>query len=412
MAKGKNVNPADAFRKAERKKELKKVCIRNASSLSPLFDLYGLPSQNKTERQKAREFALVKKDTTSIEEDIERLEKAEKDNVISPVQKTQLESLKTELDRINKKKEEYVTEHPEHRRLVYRGKYKKAPQDEENETQIKGKQRNVFDKNGLPRHPERSIYYDPVMNPYGVPPPGLPYMERQGLSDDDIVMPAGPPPSHPGNENEENEDSDDDIPMPEGPPPNKMPLLLSGHPPLPPGPPPNFGTTPFPSIPFIAAPLQPPHLLSHPPASAYPITLSSLSPRIQSLGSMQDPLAPYPHQPYQAYQSERRSNHPLPNKPMIEVTGPGPSSATTAAENINATISAPAELRDLKKESTSFVPASLKRKRLQGDARGSKRINAAPEEGETSKEGNAQARPDLLDTLRSNLSSSIMKRPA
>lgn len=38
--------------------------------------------------------------------------------------------------------------------------------------------RNLFNKKGLPRHPERSIYYDPVLNPYGVPPPGMPYLER------------------------------------------------------------------------------------------------------------------------------------------------------------------------------------------------------------------------------------------
>jgi hypothetical protein len=38
--------------------------------------------------------------------------------------------------------------------------------------------------------------------------------------DDDVIMPAGPPP---GAANEE-EDSDDDIPMPEGPPPPGQPL--------------------------------------------------------------------------------------------------------------------------------------------------------------------------------------------
>jgi hypothetical protein len=37
-------------------------------------------------------------------------------------------------------------------------------------------------------------------------------------SDDDIVMPAGPPPAQ---ANDEDEDSDDDIPMPEGPPPGQ-----------------------------------------------------------------------------------------------------------------------------------------------------------------------------------------------
>lgn len=90
-----------------------------------------------------------------------------------------MESLKTELARINKKKEEYVAEHPEHRRLVYRSNFRKGAPVEERESQPKNKQRNVFDENGLPRHPERSIYYDPVMNPYGVPPPGMPYMERR-----------------------------------------------------------------------------------------------------------------------------------------------------------------------------------------------------------------------------------------
>lgn len=29
------------------------------------------------------------------------------------------------------------------------------------------------------RNPERSIYYDPVLNPYGAPPPGMPYAERR-----------------------------------------------------------------------------------------------------------------------------------------------------------------------------------------------------------------------------------------
>lgn len=42
--------------------------------------------------------------------------------------------------------------------------------------------RKLFDKNGLPIHPERSIYYDPVMNPFGVPPPGMPYIERRTFS--------------------------------------------------------------------------------------------------------------------------------------------------------------------------------------------------------------------------------------
>lgn len=100
--------------------------------------------------------------------------------MISASQKTQLSSFRTELARINKKKEEYVAEHPEHRKLVFRAQYKKAEQEADGkEGESKKKERRVFDKNGIPRHPERSIYYDPVMNPFGVPPPGMAYMERR-----------------------------------------------------------------------------------------------------------------------------------------------------------------------------------------------------------------------------------------
>ena len=85
--------------------------------------------------------------------------------------------LKDELEKINKKKEEYVKEHPEHRKLVYRGR--KHDRQETTQEETIPQKRNLFKKNGLPRHPERSIYYDPVMNPFGVAPPGMPYMERR-----------------------------------------------------------------------------------------------------------------------------------------------------------------------------------------------------------------------------------------
>ncbi|AYO44689.1 Protein saf1 [Malassezia restricta CBS 7877] len=72
--------------------------------------------------------------------------------------------------------------------------------------------------------PTRSIYYDPVFNPYGAPPPGLSYKERprtpdpyeenkqRKISEIQVKAPSSPPLS------QEN-DSDDDIVMPAGPPP-------------------------------------------------------------------------------------------------------------------------------------------------------------------------------------------------
>ena len=112
---------------------------------------------------------------TELEEEINQLESTNGD-------KTRLAQLKTELEKITKKKEEYVKEHPEQRNLVYRRHRKHA---DDNTTaqpdEPVPQKRNLFNKKGLPRHPERSLYYDPVLNPFGVPPPGMPYLERREL---------------------------------------------------------------------------------------------------------------------------------------------------------------------------------------------------------------------------------------
>lgn len=107
-----------------------------------------------------------------LEESIEKLEADPKGD------RSRLEELKAELEKIGKKKEEYVKEHPEHRKLVYRPHGDLKEQGKQADAS-KLQSRNLFNKHGLPRHPERSIYYDPVLNPYGVPPPGMPYIERR-----------------------------------------------------------------------------------------------------------------------------------------------------------------------------------------------------------------------------------------
>lgn len=111
---------------------------------------------------------------TDLEDEIARLE-ADDDTSES----ARLADLKAELEKINRKKAEYVAEHPEQRRLVYRPRRKEGDKAEEEPVLLK---RNIFNKNGLPRHPERSVYYDPVMNPFGVAPPGMPYLERRKQS--------------------------------------------------------------------------------------------------------------------------------------------------------------------------------------------------------------------------------------
>ena len=115
---------------------------------------------------------------TELQDEIERLGALSDP---SPDDQQKLKDLQSELEKINKKKEEYVAEHPEHRKLVFRPRRTQQQDGKTAEGSRKAPERTrkLFDKNGIPLHPERSIYYDPVMNPFGVPPPGMPYIERR-----------------------------------------------------------------------------------------------------------------------------------------------------------------------------------------------------------------------------------------
>ncbi|KAG5716469.1 Protein saf1 [Termitomyces sp. T112] len=418
MAK-KSLNPADSYRKAQRKKELKK---------------------NKAERSKARDLALVKKDTWDLEDEIQKLEEAK-----DPKEQERLAELKAELEKINRKKAEYVAEHPEHRRLVYRPRRKDGDALPE---EIILPKRKIFNKKGLPRHPERSIYYDPVMNPYGVAPPGMQYIERAPLpgevwtdeessdDDDDIVMPEGPPPR----QNEEDFDVDG-IEMPDEPPPgheNQDPIPEPPPlPPLPPGPPP----LPHPGMSAPGLPLRPPPppLPGFPSAGVgFPPAFSGFPPCFPPGSVPPPPSMPFgfpPPPPPPGFPSGShfppympppppgffpRKNQPSiqepsdqsiallhpspPAKPTLEAHTSLPSrlnSEKLTAELASATVSAEPQLRDLKKEATAFVPTALKR-RKPGVSASSSRVNAAPGmEGDSNQEPVGPARPDLLSTLQS-----------
>jgi hypothetical protein len=96
------------------------------------------------------------------------------------VEKNRLSHLRHELTRLKKAKEEYLKDHPEHRSLVYASSRRRQQQGEGGSgSGALGPERKLFGKDGMPLRPERSIYYDPVMNPYGIPPPGMPYRERR-----------------------------------------------------------------------------------------------------------------------------------------------------------------------------------------------------------------------------------------
>ena len=55
----------------------------------------------------------------------------------SAVQKSRLNELRSELERINKKKEEYVEAHPESRKLVYAAARRREQKKMEEETELK-----------------------------------------------------------------------------------------------------------------------------------------------------------------------------------------------------------------------------------------------------------------------------------
>ena len=117
--------------------------------------------------------------SSDLQDEIERLSGLAEP---SPADQARLKEAQAELEKINKKKEEYVAEHPEQRKLVYRTRRAdgdKKDDKEEGSSKPVDRTRKLFGKDGLPLHPERSIYYDPVLNPFGVPPPGMPYVERR-----------------------------------------------------------------------------------------------------------------------------------------------------------------------------------------------------------------------------------------
>ncbi|CAG8687351.1 11375_t:CDS:2, partial [Acaulospora colombiana] len=178
--------------------------------------------KQKETRKKARELTNAKQDLGPIEDEIEELEAKEDP---TGVDKNRLSHLRHELKRITKLKEDYLKDHPEHRALVYASTRKRQQQAEGGPA---GPDRKLFGKDGMPLRPERSIYYDPVMNPYGIPPPGMPYRERREYGHiyiSTILKGSLAPTPDPLQAAEDDEGSDDpdsgleDVLLPPGPPP-------------------------------------------------------------------------------------------------------------------------------------------------------------------------------------------------
>lgn len=76
-------------------------------------------------------------------------------------------------------KEKYVEAHPEARDKIFKPRGPRRDGEDEAEGSGSGSaQSHLYGEDGKLRDPTRSIYFDPVYNPFGVPPPGMPYKER------------------------------------------------------------------------------------------------------------------------------------------------------------------------------------------------------------------------------------------
>ncbi|XP_062187053.1 protein EARLY FLOWERING 5-like isoform X1 [Phragmites australis] len=233
---GKVMNPTDAFRKEQRKKELKR---------------------NKKERKKVREVGILKKDPESIREQIEKLEKMKADGALDKARKHKKRQLEDSYNLIVKKRKEY-----------------------EQKMKEKGEQPVMFSHLGPPKRrpaadeddraknpkPEDSVYYHPTLNPSGAPPPGKPPMYKSSIGPR-IPLPSS---SSAGASSSMSESEAGPSTLPPPPPPPPLPatsepidpsapsLPLPPLPPPPPPPPKPISDATAPSLPPPPPPPGPP----------------------------------------------------------------------------------------------------------------------------------------------------------
>ncbi|WAR60112.1 hypothetical protein PtB15_9B49 [Puccinia triticina] len=445
--KAKSVNPADAFRKAQRQKEIKR---------------------NKLERKKAREDAHSKKDPSALQGEISQLErlshptiseqnrlKEAKDELSLILKAKQLKGITTLTDETRSATKVIIdpatglptVSRPDNRNDGGNNDHKSTPTTK---SASNSRTMNWFGPDGKLLEPEKSFYYHPVFNPFGVPPPGMPMRmkdssnlptgtssnepqpitsdhgidevsqihlpttqvaeaedvsEKEGddedeseedesdedseNDEDDIPLPEGSPPA-----SESEGDEDDDIPLPDGPPPPKPVQKPRSD---------QLINRPTKSSEDARIQGRHPHsgLVQPPPFFPPPITLvpglppppmiAGISMGSFPLGPNGLPLPPPPISNFHSLPLPPTSAS-LPAKPEVATGRPKglPTSGTGTSTpkpviQASATVTALPQLRDLKREATSFVPAAIRKKRKELDRRAGlaglgdgNRIQAAP----------------------------------
>ncbi|GAQ90009.1 hypothetical protein KFL_005890050, partial [Klebsormidium nitens] len=148
---GKIMNPTDAHRKMERRKELQR---------------------NKKERMKVREVGVLKKDPNAIKAQIDKLEQMQADGALDKTRRHKKRQLEESLDKVVKKQKEYEEKMREKGEEPVMFSHLAPPKPSMvvplNDVKVAG---------DYPR-PEDSVYYHPELNPQGLPPGGKPQMYR------------------------------------------------------------------------------------------------------------------------------------------------------------------------------------------------------------------------------------------
>ncbi|KAL0143259.1 WW domain binding protein 11-domain-containing protein [Mucor lusitanicus] len=360
MGKSKrSMNPADALRKQQRKRELKK---------------------NKEDRKRVRESALAKKDVGKVRQEISRLEHLANIGQLDKAGQTRLEGLKSDISKIEKAKkateltgaqaayaarmQEQEKKHEgEARKLVYdpkRGAFVPAKikekasssttkdEDDSSSSSDSSSEDDSEDSDLEEDGSDDAISIDQDQAEEDVP---LPPTKILTESDDEyeIPLPPGPPPYRPFEEQlNPIIQQQQHVRGPPPPPPPGGPLR-QGVQRVPPPPPP---------LPYG---FRPPQMMVAPPP-------------------------PPPIMPYQHFSAPVHYQQP----PQAAAAAAAPSHttqqpATTTTQHASTpVISAEPQLRDLEKETLAFVPAAIRRKQTAASKKASlpkearPDINAAP----------------------------------
>jgi mRNA biogenesis factor/WW domain binding protein 11 len=140
----------------------------------------------KRERQSNKLQHLSRKNPASLEAQIKNLKQIETQGRLPEADRVTLASLEKELRQVKRAKSQYGDGGKQGPEIVSdRTKALDAERTKNKERDEKKTFREIL-KNK--RDPKRSVYYDEVWNPYGVPPPGLPWREREG-DDSDGTLP-------------------------------------------------------------------------------------------------------------------------------------------------------------------------------------------------------------------------------